>query len=1069
LKYSCALCLLLLIFCTSPFVIAQSTNATISGIVVDATGKVIANADIEIVNDATGARFASKTNGDGIYAVSILPPGQYRVQVSKIGFKTLIKPGIILNVQSATALNFTLPVGAVSESVTVEAGSSMINTTDAAVSTVIDRKFVGNLPLNGRSFQDLISMTPGVVTQSPQSLSQLAGYRGDFSVNGQRTESNYYTIDGVTANTSAGYATGNAQAATGGTIAAATALGTTQSLISVDAMQEFRVTSSTYSAEFGRAPGGQFSVATRSGTNDLHGTLFEYLRNNFFDANDWFNNYFGKPISALRQNDFGGTLGGPIQLFRPSNHKNKTFFFVSYEGLRLTQPQPASLLYVPSMSLRQSAAPALQPVLNAFPIPTGAEVQVPCTGVSSGTSAPCPSGAPVGTPVLSGLSPFIHPYSLPSSVNSTSARIDQLVGSKHLVFFRVGYTPSFISTRTLSALATNQANAQSYTLGISSSLSPKLNNDFRLGYSRSSTFASYNLDNFGGASPVNLADQMGIGGFAGAFPEISIIIAGAGTSTIYTKDSQNLGRQWNATDSVSVTEGRHHLKLGIDYRRIISPTLPSSPFVFGSFSTRQAVINNTTTTGDIQKSLNSVPIFNELAAFAQDEWKINQKVSLSLGLRWDVNPPPTEQNGNDAYTLFGSVSSPASLTLAPRGTPLWRTTYYNFAPRLGIAWSVHATPGWETVLRTGGGIFFDTNNEIATQGFNNIGFRAISFTTGTALAVTSAQLAFPISTTLPCSTCVVNAFPGHLQLPYTLEWNVAMDQAMGSSQVLTLSYVGSNGRRLTEQQVLSLAALNPNFSVVYYYPGNLTSSYQALEAKFQRHAGHGVNLLTSYTWSHSIDFGSNSTALPLTRGNSDFDVRQNLQAGFSWDLPALKEKNSFVFLANDWGIDLRGLARTGFPITLGGNTLLNPATGSEYVTNVNLIPGRPLYLYGAKYPGGRALNGGPSATPMTAAIVLPAGTDPGNAPRNFARGFGESQLNLAVRKDFRFHESVRLQFRAESFNVLNHPNFGNVDSTLTDATFGQATKMLNQSLGTMSAQYQQGGSRSMQFALKFLF
>jgi hypothetical protein len=435
----------------------------------------------------------------------------------------------------------------------------------------------------------------------------------------------------------------------------------------------------------------------------------------------------------------------------------------------------------------------------------------------------------------------------------------------------------------------------------------------------------------------------------------------------------------------------------------------------------------------------------------------------------DIDPPPGEQNGNDAYTLLGSVGSPASLTLAPRGTPLWKTTYYNFAPRLGVAWTAHDTQGWETILRAGGGVFFDTNNEIATQGFNNIGFRAISFTTGAPLAVTSAQLAFPISTSLPCSTCVVNAFPEHLQLPYTLEWNVFMDQALRSSQLLTISYVGSNGRRLTEQQVLSLSAVNPNFSVVFYYPGSLTSSYQALETKFQRRASQGLNLLLSYTWSHSIDFGSNNSALPLTRGNSDFDVRQNLQAGLSWDLPGRKAGSAFTSLSNDWGIDLRGLARTGFPITLGGNTLINPATGSEFVNNVNLIPGRPLYLYGAKYPGGRALNGGPLTTPTTAAIVLPTGTDPGNAPRNFARGFGESQLNLAVRKDFRFHEPVRLQFRAESFNILNHPNFGNVDSTLTDATFGQATKMLNQSLGTVSAQYQQGGSRSMQFALKVLF
>jgi hypothetical protein len=188
-KPFCALCLLLMILCVTTLAVAQSTDATISGLVVDSSGRVIPDADIQILSEETGVQYSNKSNGAGIYTVSILPPGQYRVQISKAGFKTLIKPGIILNVQSVVTLNFTMPLGAASESITVEAGTSLINTTDASVGTVIDRKFVANIPLNGRSFQDLISMTPGVVTQSPQSGSSLA-YSGDFSVNGQRTESN---------------------------------------------------------------------------------------------------------------------------------------------------------------------------------------------------------------------------------------------------------------------------------------------------------------------------------------------------------------------------------------------------------------------------------------------------------------------------------------------------------------------------------------------------------------------------------------------------------------------------------------------------------------------------------------------------------------------------------------------------------------------------------------------------------------------------------------------------------------------------------------------------------------
>lgn len=340
--------LLLLCICLLPPIApCQSTNATISGGVTDVTGNLILEANVEIANDATGVIYSARTNTSGMYLVPILPPGHYHVQVSKPGFKTIIKADVVLNVQSAVALNFGLPVGATSESLTVDATSPAMNTTDATVSTVIDQKFVENLPLNGRSFQDLISMTPGVVTQSPQSANQVVGVGGDFSVNGQRTQSNYYTVDGVTANIGSGNGGGVGEAATGGTLGGSTALGTTQTLISVDALQEFRVQSSTYSAEFGRSPGGQFSLGTRAGTNFFHGSAFDYLRNNFFDANDWFNAHYGKPTPVLRQNDFGGTVGGPVWIPRLYNGRNQTFFFASYEGLRLTQPTAAAIQYVP--------------------------------------------------------------------------------------------------------------------------------------------------------------------------------------------------------------------------------------------------------------------------------------------------------------------------------------------------------------------------------------------------------------------------------------------------------------------------------------------------------------------------------------------------------------------------------------------------------------------------------------------------------------------------------------------------------------------------------------------------
>lgn len=504
LKCLCVFPVLLLILCAAMIVSAQSTNATISGVVVDPAGKVIPDAEIEIVNDATGVHYSSATNGSGIYTVAILPPGGYRVQVSKIGFKTLIKPGIVLNVQSAVALNFTLPLGAASETVTVDSGTtSPINTMDASVSTVIDRNFVENIPLNGRSFQDLISMTPGVVTQSPQtSNSQGIGVSGDFSVNGQRTESNYYTVDGVSANTSAGNGYGGPSAATSGSVAASTALGTTQSLVSVDALQEFRVESSTYSAEYGRSPGGQFSFVTRSGTNTFHGTAYDYLRNNFFDANNWFNDYYGTPEPALRQNDFGGTLGGPLVIPRLFDGKNRAFFFASYEGLRLALPQAASIQYVPDTYMRQQSPANIEPILTAFPLENGIDY---------------------GTANAPSLAQFIQSYSSPSQVDSTSIRIDETVSPRLTLFFRYGGTPSATSSRVLSSTTEVRIDDHTYTGGVTNLIGEHFTNQLRLGYTDSESSGVTNLDTFGGAIPANLTDKFGISGLLKPNPSSTCI------------------------------------------------------------------------------------------------------------------------------------------------------------------------------------------------------------------------------------------------------------------------------------------------------------------------------------------------------------------------------------------------------------------------------------------------------------------------------------------------------------------------------------------------------------------
>ncbi len=1008
----------------------------------DPSGAVIAKASVEYRNQDTGVRRQVMTNRDGYYQIEAIDPGKYDATVEATGFKTLTRENIVFHVGDKLQISFKMQLGASSEHVDVDGSGQQLNTTDASVGTVVDRKFVENAPLNGRSFQDLIDMTPGVVTQSPQVSNASPGYQGDFSVNGQRTESNYYTVDGLSAS-GGGAAGGNPQPGNTEGVAATTALGTTQSLLSVDALQEFRVSSSTYSAQYGRSPGGQFSFSTRSGTNIVHGSLYDYLRNDVLDSNDWFNDSYGLRKTALRQNDFGGTLGGPASIPFLYKGTDRSFFFFSYEGLRLVQPQAATTQYVPSLAVRNTAPAAMQGILNAFPVPTGAEISL-----SSG---------------LSGLSPFVQGYSLPAGIDSTSLRFDQKVSTHWNSFVRAAYSPTYTKTRNLSSVSTSSIGTETYAFGLAGELSRSISNDYRMGYTRTRSALDMSLDNFGGATPIDLRAALGVtGNYSPSAAEPYIVVSGVGTTYIFAYDAVTKFQQWNITDTIGLTLGRHYLSAGVDERHIDAPIQPPALVVLPQWYSRTSLLSNSADSLSIQKNASKTPVTNEFSAFIQDEWRIIPALSLSAGVRWELDPAPTEAHGNDAYTINGNINQPSTLSLAPRGTPLWSTYWYNFAPRVGVAWTAHNAAGHETVIRIGGGTYFDTANQVASLGFAGIGFYAFTTATSAPVPVTTSQTSFTTAATAPYTSTGIYAFPHHLQLPYSLQRSFAVEQALGKAQTVTITYVGSSGRRQLQRQQYSLKAINPEFGTIYYSPSGVTSSYNALQVKLQRSVSTGLQALLSYTWSHSLDYGSNNTSLPLTYGNSDFDVRSNLEAGASWDIPQYHGARFVQAIANHWSIDERIMARTAFPITLQGKSSTDPNTGNRIYGNLNLVAGQPIYLFGNQYPGRKAIN--PSA------FSYPATTSsPGNAPRNFVRGFGETQWNSSIRRSFHIHEPLTLVFKADAFNILNHPNFGYVDPTLSDAQFGRATQMLNQSLGSTSQLYQQGGPRSFQFALKLMF
>ena len=1028
---------------------AQTTNATVTGQITDQSEKVVPRATVVFTNINTGVPYATQTNGEGIYTLPAVEPGVYRANITKDGFKSIVKPDIEIHVQDQVSINFALQIGSVSETITVEAGGLSINTTDASVSTVVDQSYVQNMPLNGRSFQDLILLTPGIVTQTPQNTSSALGQTGEFSVDGQRAEENYYTVDGVSANI--GAATGiNMTIYSGatGSLAASTALGTTQALVSVDDLQEFRVQSSTYSAEYGRTPGGQFAFQTKSGSNQWHGTAYEYLRNGTLDANDWFNDYFGLTEPNLQQNDFGGTMGGPVKLPRLYDGKDKTFFFVSYEGLRLAAPQAANITYVPDANLRLSAPQALRPVLNAFPIPNGQDFG-------------------------DGLAEFIGSWTTPASLDSTSVRFDHLVNEKLRVFFRFSDTASSSTSRAAGGVAPSQKTvsaytARTYTAGGTSSITNRLSNEFRINYSSNEVSSRSVIDAFGGGTPVDLVQLSGLGAGsssgAGLIPELSYDNYNSFFSLFPTFGSQ---RQWNLVDTVSLSLGRHQFKFGADYRRLTPSAVNPNPLFAYFYFSESAVQTNNAFLFAVATAP-AYPLYQNFSAFAQDEWKVSARLSLALGLRWEVNPAPGVWQGLKPYAIQGT--SIDTFTLAPQGTPLWQTTWFNFAPRLGVAYILRSTPGWETVVRGGGGVFFDTAQQIGAIGFNGPGFSASN-------QVPSVSFPADVATSTPTIVNppvkpygqVVADYP-HLQLPYTLQWNASIEQALGTSQALSVSYVGAHGSRLLTSSS-TLTPNNPNASGFGLEENGHTSDYDSLQVQLRRKLSHGLTALASYTWSHCIDYGSQNYYVAYQRGNCDFDVRHNVSAAISYDLPNVGHNSLMNLVMHHWGLDDRFTARTGFPITLDGNANFDPATGELFYAGLDLVPGQPIYIYGSQcaaiYNNGLGCPGGRAVNPNAFTDVFSSLN--GNAPRNFVRGFGAWQMDLAVRRDFPIYEKLKLQFRVEAFNIFNHPNFGTVNPNFGQSTFGQATATLANSLGVLSPLYQMGGPRSMQFALKLLF
>ena len=1008
-------------------------QASLSGRISDGSQLAVSGAIVNVRAQDTHLTRSTQSNDSGLYSLSGLPPGKYDIAIEGAGFQSQERKSVLLDVAQQAQIDFTLEIGEASQVVTVSGGTDIIQTTDAAVSTVVDRELTDNMPLNGRSFQGLVTLAPGV------NLSNAQSSNGQFVVNGMRASANSFSVDGANAvSTVTGY-----QSA-GGNNASYNAAGGTNSMVSVDALQEFRILTSSYAPEYGRTPGAQVLLVTRSGTNAFHGTTFDYVRNDKLDAADWFVDQAAQNKPPLRSNDLGGVLGGPVA-------RNKSFFFVSYEGQRLLQPQFA-VTAVPSLEVRHAAPAVAQPFLEAFPIPNGPSLGNDQAQFSSG-------------------------YSNPLSTDSTLIKLDENASSKLKAFGTFTYAPSHKTSRSNSASASladsnvAQLRNRSLTAGVNYVFSPALTTDLRLNVSDNNNASHFTMDTFGG-SVVPANDLL----LPGTSPvaNYSFVSLGDSGGDLFGGSSGTLEqRQINVVDGTSRVFGVHLLKFGVDYRDLL-PLVTAAGDQYFQFDGVAGLVNN-----QLQAFHSTAPSrarteITSLSLYAQDTWRASSQLTLTYGLRWDFNSVPRDRDANNGnlVPLVGNYGADM-VTVGVPGAALWKPHHANFAPRLGVAWQVRQQPGWETVFRVGGGLYNDTGIADASSQPWVSGYPAGQATVllNSGLPVNPAQVRLPAANLAqPAPGSEFFMFPPDLQAPRVWEWNLAAQQALGEDQELTVAYVGSAGRKLL--YVTSYPVVTANIYSVTWTDNSGSSDFNALQLQYQRRLSHRLASNMSYTWSHSIDTNSSDTSINVpgvfepaasNRGDSDFDIRQLFHGGFSYSLGAAPGAARFKALTGGWGLDGIVTAQTSLPINI---TSSRDIGFGSYDFRPELVAGVPEWIDNPDVAGGRQLN--------PAAFVVPAAAVQGNLGRNTLRGFDLVQADLSARRSFRVTQRVSLVFRTDMFNAFNHPNFANPIASLGTGLFGisAGTKSNSQFGGGafgLNSIFNAGGPRAAQLSLKLQF
>ena len=1034
--------------------------ATLTVTVFDPSAAVVPGAKVTLTDLHRGTVTQLETGGNGFAVFDFLQPGDYSLTAEKPGFDKYQVNKLTLQVRDRQTFRVELTVAAAGASVQVTASAQTLST-EGTEGVSFGQNYVQDLPANGRNAESLIFLAPGITPAVDGS--------GNFDANGLRPTMNYYTLDGVNLNQSpsGGGAPGTGIGGGGfgrgfGGFGGAGLGGANAStnLISIDAMQEMKVQTSSFAPEFGRSPGAQVVMTSRSGTNNLHGTLYDYIRSDKFDANDWFANAGGYGKGSERQERPGGVLGGPIV-------KNKTFFFIAFEKLTLTSPE-SLIADVPDLALRASARSNLLPYVNAFPLPNSIEL-------------------------TNGGAEFNAVTSNPSDSSSGSIRIDHILNASTTLFARYSLVSANAEQRgtqfsTPNILTDQSSRSQLATVGATHVFGNGALNDLRLNYSTATLTGVSTMDNYGGAVPldysqifkgVTTASDSPITTANGAF---SLNVVGfAGYS--FGGRSDNIQQQVNVVDSLSKVYGRHNVKAGVDFRDILQTTYRNPYSLSVSFNGVTSANNYALLTGDalnvqVTSSVPEVyPTYENLSAYFQDTFRLTERTTLTYGARWDVNPAPTARQGPQPFAISGDLIAGVS-----QNQPIYSTRWLNVAPRVGISYLSDDAPGREMTLRAGFGVFYDVGYGSVGQAFFGAPYAQVQ---------TASEIGFPLATgdllapSLPPARPYGQIMTGDPSLlsPRIMQWNGTWEKNFGVGQTVSVSIVGSRGANLL--QTSTSASYTAAYDILQEVENGATSSYNGLQLQFRKRLSRTLQTQFSYTWSHSIDSASSDSGFGGgfaslfggEKGDSNYDIRQNVSFSGSWLLPSPGQGALYAPL-RDWYLDFVAAAHTGLPFDLSAvSESTSAATGCNSVTNGGTNNGlfafvRPSYVGGAIWidnpeaPGGRELN--------SAAFITPCGYAQGNMGRNELRGLPFVQLDLALRRVIPITERYRFSIAMEGFNALNHPNFANPSSlqgaNLASPDFGVVTQMYNQTFGGgVNALYRSGGPRSMELSLRLQF